>query len=97
MTSRLKAGAMIIGLTLGLCAFASSAMAGGFNLGEFLKSLPPPPTPPQGQPQAQQPSAPAMAVQPEEGQSKPVQLIIPSDKRVAAAIDVALPIIKKVV
>lgn len=38
----------------------------------------------------------AMAAQPEAGQSKPVQMIIPSDKRVAAAIDEALPTIKKI-
>lgn len=38
----------------------------------------------------------AMAAQPEAGQSKPAQIIIPKDKRTATAIDEALPMVKKV-
>lgn len=100
MESRLKTCANIMGFTFVLCAFAGSAMAGGFNLGELLKLLPPPQAQQPGQQrvqqQEQQPSALAMAEQPEEGQSKPVQMIVPSDKRVAAAIEEALPTIKKI-
>jgi len=37
-----------------------------------------------------------MAVQPEAAKSKPTQMIVPSDKRTTAAIDEALPTIKKI-
>ena len=37
-----------------------------------------------------------LAAQPEESQSKPTQLIVPKDKRVAAAMKEAMPTIKKV-
>lgn len=109
MESRLKICAMIIGLILGLCAFAGSAMAGN-PLEDLLNKV-------QsdfkaindkgeqdrarikGDAQTEggaQTGGITMAAQPEASQSKPTQLIIPKDKRVAAAIDEALPTIKKV-
>lgn len=88
MRSPLTIGAMIIGL--GLYIFAGSAMA--FDLGDILKQLPQLPVPPQGQ----QSGGFATAEQPEASQSKPTQVIIPKDKRTAAAIDEAMPTIKKI-
>lgn len=109
MESRLKICAMIIGLNLGLCAFAGSAMAGN-PLEDLLNKV-------QSDFKAindkgeqdrarirgdaqtgggAQTGGIAMAAQSEESQSKPTQLIIPKDKRVAAAIDEALPTIKKI-
>ena len=88
MKSPLTIGAMIIGL--GLYIFAGSAMA--FDLGDILKQLPQLPAPSQGQ----QTGDFATAEQPEVSQSKPTQVIIPKDKRVAAAIDEAMPTVKKV-
>lgn len=110
MESRLKICAMIVGLTLGLCAFAGSAIAGNpfedllnkvqsdfkaiNDKGEQDRAKI------RGDAQTgggAQTGGIAMAAQQEEGQSKPTQLIIPKDKRVAAAIDEALPTIKKIV
>lgn len=109
MESRLKICAMIVGLILGLCAFAGSAIAGNpfedllnkvqsdfkaiNDKGEQDRAKI------RGDAQTgggAQTGGIAMAAQQEEGQSKPTQLIIPKDKRVAAAIDEALPTIKKV-
>ena len=110
MESRLKICTMIIGLILSLLAFAGSAMAGNpledllnkvqsdfkaiNDKGEQDRARI------KGNAQSgdgAQTGGVAMAAQPEASQSKPTQLIIPKDKRVAAAIDEALPTIKKVV
>ncbi|MDD5383571.1 MAG: hypothetical protein PHG89_01650 [Gallionella sp.] len=93
MESRLKICAVIVGLTFGLSGCAqdlaklnqdlanlNAALAGGGG----------------SQPGKAQAGGVAMAAQPEESQRKTAQLIIPNDKRVAAAIDGALPTIKKI-
>lgn len=102
MVSRLKIGAMIVGLAFGLSTFTGFAMA--FDLGEVLEKV-------QSdfaainakgeQDRARirgdaQTGDFAMAAQPEAKQSKPTQLIVPKDKRVAAAMEEAMPTIKKV-
>jgi hypothetical protein len=90
MESRLKIGAMITGLTLGMTAFGLAGCADFDAITE------------QGiQERAKiraqmQSSAPAMVAQADTGQSQPTQLIMPTDKRTAAAIDEAMPTIKKV-
>ena len=109
MESRLKICTMIIGLILSLLAFAGSAMAGNpledllnkvqsdfkaiNDKGEQDRARIRGDAQTGGVAQA---GGVAMAEQPEAGQSKPVQMIIPDDKRVAAAIDEALPTIKKI-
>ena len=109
MESRLKIGAMIAGLIFGLCTFADSAMAGNpledllnkvqsdfkaiNDKGEQDRARI------RGDAQTgsgAQAGGIAMAAQPDTSKSKPTQLIVPKDKRVAAAMDEALPIIKKV-
>ncbi len=107
MESRLKICAMIVGLIFGLCAFAGSAMAGNpledllnkvqsdfkaiNDKGEQDRAR----IRGEAQTGGAQNSGIAMAAQPDTSQSKPTQLITPKDKRVAAAMDEALPIIKK--
>lgn len=109
MESRLKICAMTVGLIFGLCAFAGSAMAGNpledllnkvqsdfkaiNDKGEQDRARI------RGDAQTgsgAQTSDIAMAAQPDTSKSKPTQLIVPKDKRVATAMDEALPIIKKV-
>lgn len=110
MESRLKICAMIVGLIFGLCAFAGSAMAGNpledllnkvqsdfkaiNDKGEQDRARI------KGDAQTgggAQTGGIAMAAQPDASKNKPTQLIVPKDKRAAAAMDEALPTIKKVV
>ncbi|MHB9103003.1 MAG: hypothetical protein ACYC2E_16025 [Sulfuricella sp.] len=105
MEARLKISAMIVSLTLGLCAFAGSARA--FDLFEKIKNDFSAINEKGEQDRARirgeaqvgggaQTGGIIMAVQPEASQSKPTQLIVSKDKRVAAAMDEALPTIRKV-
>ena len=97
MESRLRIGAMIVVMSLGLSGCVKEMAKINNDLASLNHAL-------SGgsKPQVNAASSGgtqnniAMAVQPEAGQSKPVQLIVPSDQRVATAIDEALPAIKKV-
>lgn len=80
METRKKIGAIVVGLTLSLSACA--------DLENLNHSLP-------GNERAQA-SGSVMATQPAVSQSKPTQLIVPDDKKVAAAMTEALPTIKKI-
>lgn len=80
MESRLKIGAIIVGIAFGLSGCA--------ELDDFVKINP--------AYYKLQNSGVAMATPLDASQSKPVQLIAPNDKQTVAAIDEALPIIKKV-
>lgn len=102
MKSRLKICVIIVGLTFGLSGCAQADLDKlGHNLDNLNQALGTPGysggaqarTEPSG---GAQNGSVAMAAQPEEGQRKTAQLIIPNDKRVAAAIDEALPTIKKI-
>lgn len=97
MESRLRIGAMIVVMSLGLSGCVKEMAKINNDLASLNHAL--------AGGSKQQANAVAsggtqndvaMAAQPEAGQSKPVQLIVPSDKRVAAAIDEALPTIKKI-
>lgn len=102
MKFRIKLAARIAGLTLGLCAVAGSAMA--LDLGGLLEKV-------KGdfaainekgeQDRAKirgdaQPSGVAVVAQSDTIESKPPKLVIPKDKRVAVAMEEALPTIQKV-
>lgn len=102
MKFRIKLAARIAGLTLGLCAVTGSAMA--LDLGGLLEKV-------KGdfaainekgeQDRAKirgdvQPGGIAVVAQSETIESKPPKLVIPKDKRVAVAMEEALPIIQKV-
>ena len=93
MESRLKICAVIVGLTLGLSGCAQDLAKLNQDLANLNAAL-------AGkggsQPGRAQTGGVAMAAQPEAGHSKPIQMIIPNDKRTAAAIDEALPTMKKV-
>lgn len=92
MVSRLKICTMAIGLTLGLTGCAHDLAKINQDLASLNRAMAS-----GGGAQAQaQTSGFAMAAQPEAGQQKPVQLVVPTDKRTAAAMDEALPTIKKV-
>lgn len=98
MESRLNVCAIIVGLSLGLSGCAQDLAKFNQDLAALNKSLAE-----KGRSQASagssggaQTGGVAMATQPEAGQSKQVQMIVPNDKQVAAAIDEALPTIKKV-
>lgn len=97
METRLKVCTIIIGLTLGLSGCVKEMAKINNDLASLNHALAG-----GSKPQANAVASGgtqndvAMAAQPEAGQSKPVQLIVPSDKRVAAAIDEALPTIKKI-
>jgi hypothetical protein len=83
MKSRLKIGAMITGLTLGMTAFG---LAGCEPLVAKYKS----------DLAAIEQQNSGMAVQPDTSQSQPTQLVMPTDKKMVVAINEALPTIKKV-
>lgn len=102
MKFRIKLAARIAGLTLGLCAVAGSAMA--LDLGGLLEKV-------KGdfaainekgeQDRAKirgdaQPGGVAVVAQADAIESKPPKLVIPKDKRVAVAMQEALPTIQKV-
>jgi hypothetical protein len=102
MKFRLKLATRIVGLTLGLCAIAGSAMA--LDLGGIFEKV-------KGdfaainekgeQDRAKirgdaQPNGIAVGAQSEAIESKPPKLVIPKDKRVAVAMEEALPTIQKV-
>lgn len=97
MESRIRVGAMILVMSLGLSGCVKEMAKINNDLASLNLALAG-----GSKPQANAVASGgtqndvAMAAQPEAGQSKPVQLIVPSDKRVAAAIDEALPTIKKV-
>ena len=98
MDSRLKVFIIIIGLALGLSGCAKDLAKINQDLANLNAALAG-----TGKPQANavasggvQTGGVAMAAQPEESQRKTAQMIIPNDKRVAAAIDEALPTIKKI-
>lgn len=90
MVSRLKIGAAIVGLTIGLSGCAQDLAKFNQDLAALNQAL-------AGGAQGGgvQSGGMAMAAKPA-GQSKPIQLIVPNDKRTAAAIDEAMPNIKKV-
>ncbi len=92
MVSRLKISAIIVGLTFGLAGCAQDLARINNDLTNLNAALAGKGT----QPNGAQTGGMAMAAQPEAGQSKPTQLIIPKDKRTAAAIDEAMPTIKKI-
>ena len=102
MKFRIKLAARIAGLTLSLCAVAGSALA--LDLGGLLEKV-------KGdfaainekgeQDRAKirgdaQPGGVALVAQSETIESKPPKLVIPKDKRVAVAMEEALPTIQKV-
>lgn len=97
MESRLRIGAMIVVMSLGLSGCVKEMAKINNDLASLNLALAG-----GSKPQVNAASSGgaqnniAMAVQPEAGQSKPVQMIVPSDQRVAAAIDEALPTIKKI-
>lgn len=102
MKFRLKLSARIVGLTLGLCAVAGSAMAldlgGVFEKvkGDFAAI-----TEKGEQDRARirgeaQPGGVVVVAQSETIESKPPKLVIPKDKRVAVAMEEALPTIQNV-
>lgn len=90
MVSRLKIGAAIVGLTIGLSGCAQDLAKFNQDLAALNQAL-------AGGAQGGgvQSGGMAMAAKPA-GQSKPIQLIVPNDKRTAAVIDEAMPNIKKV-
>lgn len=104
MESRLKISAVIVVATLGLCSFAGPVLA--FDLFDKMKSDFAAINAQGEQERARikgdaqtgggQANNIVMATQQEESQSKPTQLIVPKDKRVAAAMNEAMPTIKKV-
>lgn len=102
MKSRLKICVIIVGLTFGLSGCAQADLDKlGHNLDSLNQALGTPEY--SGEAQANtgasggaKTGGVAMATQPEESQRKKAQLIIPNDKQTAAAIDVALPTIKKI-
>ena len=85
MDSRLKVGAVIVGLLLGLygCAEVDTASGGHVNAGTSSAT-----------PVVQQAEVPV--VQQVEAPSKPISLIVPANKVVAAAMNAAIPNITKV-
>lgn len=85
MKSRVTVVAIILGLTLGLSGCAEDMIKMSAALEEFNTGV-----------KSGGTRGSAMAVQPEAEQSKPTQLVVPSDKKVAAAMNEALPNIKKV-
>ncbi len=85
MKSRVTVVAIILGLTLGLSGCAEDMRKMSAALEEFNTGV-----------KSGGTRGSAMAVQPEAEQSKPTQLVVPSDKKVAAAMNEALPTIKKV-
>ena len=88
MVSRLKICTMAVGLVLGLAGCAQDLAKINQDLASFNRAL--------ASGGGAQAGGFAMAVQPEAGQQKQVQLVVPNDKRTAAAMDEALPVIKKV-
>lgn len=84
MESRLKICAIIVGLALGLSGCADDLAKMTQGLASFNQTM------------SGKGGHAAMATQPETSQGKSAQLIVPNDKRVEAAIDEALPTIKKV-
>lgn len=97
MESRLRIGAMIVVMSLGLSGCVKEMAKINNDLASLNLALAG-----GSKPQVNAASSGGaqgsvvMAAQPETGQSKPVQLIVPSDQRVATAIDEALPTIKKI-
>lgn len=97
MKSRLKVCAIFVGLAFGLSGCVKELAKINNDLASLNHALAG-----ESKPQANAVASGgtqndvAMAAQPEAGQSKPVQLIVPSDKRVVVAIDEALPTIKKI-
>lgn len=99
MISRLKISAVIVGLCL--CAFAGSAMAAGLD--DMLKKVQSDfaSINEQGEKERAriradaQTDGGAMAAQPEANQQQ-IQMTVPKDTKTQAAIDAALPTIKKV-
>lgn len=91
MVSRLKISAIIVVLTFGLSGCAQDLAKFNQDLASLNQAL-------AGGVQGggAQAGGMAMATKPDAGKSKPTQLTIPSDKRTAAAIDEALPTIKKI-
>lgn len=91
MVSRLKIGAVIVGLTIGLSGCAQDIAKLNKDLAALNQAL-------AGgtQPGGAQTGGMAMAAQPEAGQHKQVQLIVPNEKRTATAMNEALPNIKKI-
>lgn len=98
MESRLKIFTIIVGLSFSLSGCAKDLEKLNHDLAELNQAMAG-----KGGAQARagssgraQTGGVAMATQPEAGQSKPTQIIVPNDKQVAAAIDEALPTIKKI-
>lgn len=90
MVSRLKIGAVAVVVTFGLSGCAQDLAKFNQDLAALNQAL-------AGGAQGggAQAGGMAMAAKPA-GQSKPTQLVVPNDKRTAAAIDEAMPNIKKV-
>lgn len=107
MKFQLKVNAVITGVALGLVLLSSNALA---DIGDLLNKVKSDfskineqgekdRAKIRGDAQAEstaQNSDVVLAAQPEESQSKPTQLIVPKDKRVAAAMKEAMPTIKSV-
>lgn len=93
MVSRLKISAIIVVLTIGLSGCAQDLAKFNQDLAALNQAL-------AGgggsQPGRAQTGGMAMASQPEAGQHKQVQLIVPNEKRTATAMNEALPNIKKI-
>lgn len=85
MQVRVTVVAIILSLTLGLSGCAEDMRKMSAALEEFNTGV-----------KSGSAGSGAMAVQSAAGQSKPTQLVPPSDKKVAAAMNEALPTIKKV-
>lgn len=93
MVSRLKIGVVAVVMTFGFSGCAQDLAKFNQDLAALNKTLAG-----GGSVQAggAQTGGMAMAVQPESGQNKPTQLIVPKDKRTSAVIDEAMPNIKKI-
>ncbi len=93
MVSRLKISAVIVGLTIGLSGCAQDLAKFNQDLAALNQAL-------AGgggsQPGGAQTGGMAMAVKPDASHSKPIQMVVPNDKRTSLAIDEALPNIKKI-